>query len=202
MTREEEKELVLRAVNGDVPAFETLVRANEKIVYNLALRTLGSREDAEDASQEVFMKAYAGIAGFRSESRFSVWLYQITNNVCIDMLRRRRETVSLSRETEDGDEAELDLPDERFDPAVLTERREVRELVAGALRQLPDDARQIFLLREVAGQSYAEIAETLRIDIGTVKSRIFRARKRICALLSGNISGATSSEKSEGGVQI
>ena len=201
MTREEENELVRRSAGGDTQAFEALVTANEKNVYNLALRTLGSREDAEDAAQEVFMKAYAGIAGFRSESSFSVWLYQITNNVCIDMLRRRRKTVSLSRETEDG-EAELDLPDERFDPVALTERREVRELVGDALRQLPDDARQIFLLREVAGQSYAEIAETLQIDVGTVKSRIFRARKRICVLLSGNISGEASSERSEGGVQI
>ena len=193
--------LVVRAAKGDTAAFEEIVRANEKIVFNLALRSLGNREDAEDATQEVFMKAYAGLSSMRGESKLSVWLYRITNNVCIDMLRRRRETVSLSHETDDG-EAEFELPDERFDPVAITERRDLREQVSRALEQLPEDARRIFLLRELAGQSYAEIAETLQIDVGTVKSRIFRARKRICLLLGGNISEESSSKRSEGGVQI
>ncbi|MBE6913984.1 MAG: sigma-70 family RNA polymerase sigma factor [Ruminococcaceae bacterium] len=201
MTRQEEQKLVERAARGDTAAFEEIVRANEKMVYNLALRSLGNREDAEDAAQEVFMKAYAALATMRGDSKLSVWLYRITNNVCIDMLRRRRDTLSLSCETEDG-ESEFDLPDSRFDPAAIAERRDLREQVSRALAQLPDDARQIFLLRELAGQSYAEIAETLQIDIGTVKSRIFRARKRICLLLSGNISEESSSKRSEGGVQI
>lgn len=201
MTRQEEQKLVERAARGDTAAFEEIVRANEKMVYNLALRSLGNREDAEDAAQEVFMKAYAALATMRGDSKLSVWLYRITNNVCIDMLRRRRDTLSLSCETEDG-EIEFDLPDRRFDPAAIAERRDLREQVSRALAQLPDDARQIFLLRELAGQSYAEIAETLQIDIGTVKSRIFRARKRICLLLSGNISEESSSKRSEGGVQI
>lgn len=201
MTRQEEQKLVERAARGDTAAFEEIVRANEKMVYNLALRSLGNREDAEDAAQEVFMKAYAALATMRGDSKLSVWLYRITNNVCIDMLRRRRDTLSLSCETEDG-EIEFDLPDSRFDPAAIAERRDLREQVSRALAQLPDDARQIFLLRELAGQSYAEIAETLQIDIGTVKSRIFRARKRICLLLSGNISEESSSKRSEGGVQI
>lgn len=201
MTRQEEQKLVERAARGDTAAFEEIVRANEKMVYNLALRSLGNREDAEDAAQEVFMKAYAALATMRGDSKLSVWLYRITNNVCIDMLRRRRDTLSLSCETEDG-ESEFDLPDSRFDPAAIAERRDLREQVSRALAQLPDDARQIFLLRELAGQSYAEIAETLQIDIGTVKSRIFRARKRICLLLSGNISEESPSKRSEGGVQI
>ena len=147
------------------------------------------------------MKAYAGLSSMRGESKLSVWLYRITNNVCIDMLHRRRDTLSLSCETEDG-ESEFDLPDSRFDPAAIAERRDLREQVSRALAQLPDDARQIFLLRELAGQSYAEIAETLQIDVGTVKSRIFRARKRICLLLGGNISEESPSKRSEGGVQI
>ena len=176
MTREEERELLTRAQKGDSAAFEEIVRAHEATVFHLALRQLGNREDAEDAAQEVFLKAYTGLSSFRAESKLSVWLYRITSNVCTDFLRRRRETVSLSQENEDGEPLELELPDERFDPA-----------------------REILLLRELGGQSYEEIAATLEIDLGTVKSRIFRARKKLCALLEGNFSGDSASKEKKGG---
>lgn len=201
MTREEERALLQRAQRGDGAAFEEIVRANEAAVYHLALRRLGSREDAEDAAQEVFLKAYTSLQSFRGESKLSVWLYRITNNVCIDALRRRKETVSLSVEDADGEAAELEVPDERFDPAILAERSDLREQVGKALEMLPPDAREILLLRELGGQSYDEIAAALELDLGTVKSRIFRARKKLCALLAGNFSDAPSSKGSKGGVQ-
>ncbi len=201
MTKEEELDLLRRAQNGDGGAFEEIVRAHEKTVYHLALRQLGSREDAEDAAQEVFLKAFTALGSFRGDSRLSVWLYRITSNVCVDMLRRRRETVSLSVENEDGEPVELDLPDERFDPAELAERKDLREQVGKALSMLPDDAREILLLRELGGQRYDEIAQTLDLDIGTVKSRIFRARKKLCALLEGNFSDGFASKEGKGGVQ-
>ena len=200
MTREEELNILHRAQKGDGAAFEELVRAHEKTVYHLALRQLGSREDAEDAAQEVFLKAYTALGSFRGDSRVSVWLYRITNNVCVDMLRRRRETVSLSAVNDEGEPLELELPDERFDPAALAERKDLREHLGKALRQLPPDAREILLLRELGGQSYDEIAATLDLDLGTVKSRIFRARKKLCALL-GNFSGDSASKEGKGGVQ-
>lgn len=201
MTKEEELTLLRRAQRGDADAFEEIVRAHERTVYHLALRQLGSREDAEDAAQEVFLKAFTALGSFRGESRLSVWLYRITNNVCVDALRRRREALSLSAENEDGEPLELELPDERFDPAALAERKDLREQVGKALAQLPPDAREILLLRELGGQRYDEIAETLRLDIGTVKSRIFRARKKLCALLEGNFSEGCASKGTEGGVQ-
>ena len=201
MTKEEEQLLLRRARKGDGAAFEELVRANEATVYHLALRQLGSREDAEDAAQEVFLKAYTALGSFRGESRVSVWLYRITSNVCIDMLRRRRETVSLYAENEEGETLELELPDERFDPAALAERKDLREQVGKALALLPAEAREILLLRELGGQRYDEIAETLGLDIGTVKSRIFRARKKLCALLEGNFSEDAASKERKGGVQ-
>ena len=201
MTKEEELALLLRAQEGDGAAFEALVRAHEATVYHLALRQLGSREDAEDAAQEVFLKAYTSLKSFRGESRLSVWLYRITNNVCVDMLRRRRETVSLSIEDEDGEPMEMEIADARFDPAALAERKDLREQVGEALRQLPPDAREILLLRELGGQRYDEIAETLSLDIGTVKSRIFRARKKLCALLEGNFSADRASKEKKGGEQ-
>ena len=199
MTREEERELLSRAQKGDSAAFEDIVRAHEGTVYHLALRQLGSREDAEDAAQEVFLKAYTALASFRGDSRLSVWLYRITSNVCVDFLRRRRETVSLSQENEDGEPLELELPDARFDPVALTEQKDLREQIGKALQALPPDAREILLLRELGGQSYEEIADTLEIDLGTVKSRIFRARKKLCALLEGNFSGDSASKEKKGG---
>ena len=200
MTREDELSFLQKAKAGDVSAFEEIVRAHEKTVYNLALRQLGSPEDAEDAAQEVFLKAYTGLKSFRGESKLSVWLYRITCNVCTDALRKRKDAVSLSVETEDG-ELELDVPDGRFDPAELAERSELREQVGKSLEQLPADARKILLLRELGGQSYDEIAATLDLDMGTVKSRIFRARKKLCSLLQGNISDDAASKKEKGGVQ-
>jgi len=201
LTREEEQQLLDRARSGDMEAFEAIVRANEAAVYRLALSKLGSREDAEDASQEVFLKAYTALNGFRGDSRISVWLYRIASNVCLDFLRRRRDTVSLSAEDENGEPLELDLPDNRFDPVSLTERKDLNERISTAIDALPPDAREILLLRVVAEQSYDDIAESLQLDIGTVKSRIFRARKKLCALLDGNFSDARSSKKSEGGVR-
>ena len=201
MTREEELALLARAKAGDSRAFEEIVSAHEATVYHLALRQLGSREDAEDAAQEVFLKAWTGLASFRGDSKLSVWLYRITSNVCTDLLRRRKETVSLSTENEDGEAQELELPDERFDPAAIAERKDLREQVGKALNALPAEAREILALREIGGQSYEEIAKTLALDIGTVKSRIFRARKKLCALLDGNFSETAPSRRTKGGVQ-
>ena len=200
MDREREQLLLRKARSGDADAFEEIVRENEKTVYSLSLRHLGNPQDAEDAAQEVFLKAYSGLQRFRGDAKLSVWLYRITCNVCTDMLRRRKEIVSLSAEKEDGTPA-LELSDERFDPAAIAERSELREKVGEALTMLPEEARRILLLREIAGQSYEEIARTLELDMGTVKSRIFRARKRLCVLLQGNISDEAASKNAEGGVQ-
>lgn len=183
-------------------AFEEIVRAHEKVVYHMALQTLGNREDAEDAAQDVFLKAYTSLKSFRGDSKISVWLYRITNNVCIDMLRRRKDAVSLSGD--DGEEGgEVELPDDSCDPADLAQRRDLQERLAAALQHLPQDQREAFLMRAVAELSYDEIAQTLGLDLGTVKSRIFRARKKLCEILekNGNFSPSAASKKKEGGVK-
>ena len=202
MEREIELSILQRARKGDSAAFEEIVRAYEKTVYNLALRTLGNREDAEDAVQETFLKAYTALPGFRGESKLSVWLYRIASNVCTDALRRRRETVSLSAETEDG-EREVEIADLRFDPAAAAEKNALRTAVREAMNALPDASRRVLLLRELGGLSYDEIARTLEIDVGTVKSRIFRGRKKLCVLLAqnGNFFRFAASNSSEGGDQ-
>ena len=203
MTREEELALVRRVQNGDLDAFEELMRAHEKAVYNLALRMTGHPQDAEDMAQEAFLKAYRSLPEFRGESKFSVWLYRIVSNVCLDYLRRqsRRPAVSLTAEDEEGEETQWDIPDESASPERLLEQKLTREAVQKGLAQLPGEQRQILLLREIQGLSYEEIGQALDLEPGTVKSRIFRARKRLCAFLiaDGNIPDAYTSKATEGG---
>ena len=203
MTREEELALVRRVQGGELDAFEELVHAHEKTVYNLALRMTGNPQDAEDMAQEAFLKAYRSLPEFRGESKFSVWLYRIVSNVCLDHLRKqsRRPSSSLTMEDDDGEEQQFDVPDESASPEKLLEQKLTREAVQRGLNQLPDEQRQILLLRELRGLSYEEIGEALGLEAGTVKSRIFRARKRLCAFLlaDGNIPDQYTSNASKGG---
>ena len=190
-------------MDGDVNAFETLVREYEKNVYNIALRMVNNSEDASDMTQEAFIKAYNSLPNFRGDSKFSVWLYRIVSNVCLDFLRSksRKPTLSLSMEDDDGEETQLDIADESQSPELLLERSLTRDAVRRGLDALPPDYRQILLLREIQGLSYDEISLALDLEVGTVKSRIFRARKKLCAFLidDGNIPDLTSSGKSGGG---
>lgn len=203
MTREQEAAIVRKVLGGDANAFETLVLEYEKNVYNIALRMTGNSEDAADMTQEAFIKAYNSLQSFRGDSKFSVWLYRIVSNVCLDFLRskNRRPTVSLSVEDDDGEDTQLDVADESQSPELLLDRKLTRESVRRGLDSLPPDYRQILLLREIQGLSYDEIAQALGLGVGTVKSRIFRARKRLCNFLidDGNISDFSSSGKMKGG---
>lgn len=203
MTREQEYLIVQQVLKGDANAFEELVLEYEKKVYNVALRIVGNSEDAADMTQEAFIKAYNSLASFRGDSKFSVWLTRIVSNLCLDFLRSRsrRPTVSLSVEDDGGDDVQLDIADNSQSPEELLERSLTRESVRRGLQALPDDYREILLLREIQGLSYDEIAAALDIEVGTVKSRIFRGRKKLCDYLvkDGNIPEFVSSEKMRGG---
>lgn len=199
MTREQEAAVIQAVLDGDVNAYEALVKEYEKNVYNLALRMTGNSEDAADMAQEAFIKAYNSLTAFRGDSKFSVWLYRIVSNVCLDFLRSRsrKQTVSLSTENDDGEEVELDIADETHSPEQLLDRSLTRDAVRRGLAALPPDHREILLLREIQGLSYEEIADVLGLEAGTVKSRIFRARKKLCSFLikDGNIPEFVSSSK-------
>lgn len=201
MTREEEQNLIERVLRGDSDAFEPLVLENQQRVYSVALRITGNEADAWDAAQEAFLRAYRGLRDFRGESRFSTWLYKLAGSAAIDLIRRRKDAQFLSLH----DEAENvpDVPDERFSPETELEKKEVRENVQRALAALPADYRRILTLRELGGLSYEELAEELGLEPGTVKSRLSRARQKLCALLSrdGNFSAPTASKKEKGGVK-
>ena len=203
MTREQEYLIVQQVLEGNTNAFEELVLEYEKKVYNVALRILGNSEDAADMTQEAFIKAFNSLSGFRGDSKFSVWLTRIVSNLCLDFLRSRsrRPTVSLSVEDDEGDDVQLDIADVSQSPELLLERSLTRESVRRGLKALPEDYREILLLREIQGLSYDEIAAALNIEVGTVKSRIFRGRKKLCDYLikDGNIPDFASSGKTRGG---
>ena len=188
MTRSEEMALVTHILEGDADAFEQIVEENEKRVYNLALKMLSNDNDALDISQEAFLKAYLGLKSFRGECRLSVWIYRLTYNLCIDFIRKKARTpaISLVFTGEDGQEGEIELPDLRHMPEDELLKRETLRAVNAAINDLGDEHREVLLLREVAGMSYIEIAETLSLSEGTVKSRLSRARESLVKKLVRN----------------
>lgn len=199
MTAEDEARLIKEAQKGREAAFEKLVIEHQNRVYSLALKVCGNREDALDVSQDVFLKAYTNLPSFRGDCLFSAWLYRLTYNASIDHLRKKHgTTVSLTGE--DGDPAH-DIPDGRPLPEEEVERRELRAAVRSAVLLLPDDKREILIMREFSGMNYNDIAAALSLDIGTVKSRISRARAALAEILSkkGTFYGVFPSKGSEGG---
>lgn len=180
-----EQELVQRAKRGDQAAFEQLVRDNEKRIYNLVLRMVGNPEDALDLSQEAFLNAWKGLSSFKGDSSFSTWLYRLASNACLDFLRskKRRQNTTVSPLSLDDEEAPPLPADERHQPQELLERKERAQALHRALDALPDHHRQVLVMRELSGLSYQEISDVLELDMGTVKSRLTRARLALKKIL-------------------
>lgn len=203
LTHDEEMQIIGSVLAGDTNAFEALVEDQKKTVYNLALRMLGNEEDAYDISQEAFLKAYTNLSNFRGDCKFSSWLYKLTTNLCLDFIRKRNrhKVIPLTFEDDDGNSEYLEIPDDTFAPEIQTEQKQLRESVRAGLNQLPEQQREILVLREIGGLRYDEISRQLNIEEGTVKSRIFRARKKLCEILQkdGNISEVLPSKKLERG---
>ncbi|MEZ8220602.1 RNA polymerase, sigma-24 subunit, RpoE [Candidatus Fervidibacteria bacterium JGI MDM2 JNZ-1-D12] len=174
--RQSDEALVLKAKRGDAGAFDLLIERHYKRIYKLTFQMLGNPEDAADATQETFVKAFEQLRRFRGDSSFSTWLHRIAINTCRDMMRRNR-SIAFSQLQPENEHTD-------FDPATLTEpnadeilmERERAELVWLALRQLSEEARQILILCDMQGFSYAEVAAILNLPEGTVKSRLHRAR--------------------------
>lgn len=183
----DEKELVSLCQQGDVEAFEQLISGYERKVINAAYGMLGNREDAYDIAQEVFIKVFNNIGKFNGQSSFSTWLYKVTSNVCLDELRKRKrrisDAISLTPD-QDSDFAEVQVADAGAGPQELAERTETQAMVRDAIASLPDDYKAVIVLRELQGLDYQQIAETLSCSLGTVKSRISRARVMLREKLS------------------
>lgn len=177
--KEMEKLLVAKSKKGNLDAFEELISAYERKAYNIAYRMMGNEEDAKDMAQEAFIKIYKSIQNFREESSFSTWLYRIVTNVCLDELRKRKKDklvpLELSIETEKGT-AIVELSAERETPEDIYERVEKRHLIQNTISSLGEDYKTVIILRDIQGFGYEEIATMLNCSLGTIKSRINRAR--------------------------
>lgn len=167
---EREQNLVRQAAVGDRKAFATLVREHQTRVYHFIRRLLGDADEAADLTQETFLRAYQALPGWRPEARFQTWLLRIARNATLDVLRqrRRRADEALDEQTEPADPA----------PSQAQQLQSARnlQLLERVLARLPHEQREILLLREVEGLSYDDLAATLLINPGTVKSRLARAR--------------------------
>lgn len=191
----QESKWLAAAREGDQDAFGELVRHYEKRVLALTLRMCRNPEDAAEAAQEAFLAAWQGLGGFRGDSAFSTWLYRLASNACVDLLRREgryRGNASL-----DDEELNLDVPAPLPTPQEEAERRELGERIEAGLQALPPEYRAVLVLREIQQLRYDEIARVLSLDVGTVKSRISRGRKRLRSFLleDGNFLPAASSKR-------
>jgi len=179
--------VLTRAAGGDREAFGRLVEEHKRAVYGLCLRLLTDAEEARDAAQEAFVRAYASLETFDLSQPFAPWVLRIARNHCLDLLRRRipsRARVELDAEGEDG--ARRDLPDpsaERADDAL--ERAQTRVTLEAAVAALPPNYREVIQLFHVEQMSYKEIAATLGVPIGTVMTWLHRARSRLRSTLEG-----------------
>jgi RNA polymerase sigma-70 factor, ECF subfamily len=184
-----EQALIARVQGGESDLFYELVRPYERRVYAAALAILRNETDAEDVAQEAVLKAFANIARFRAEARFSTWLIQITVNEAL--MRRRRERIVVMegiddrRNEEESDYAPRDFADWREIPSEALERKEVRQKLAEALAMLDRKYREVFVLRDMEQLNIQETAEALGISVASVKTRLLRARLMLRDLLAG-----------------
>ncbi len=176
---EADRHLIRLASEGSQQAFEELVRKYRGLIYNLIYRMVGNREETEDLVQETFVKAFRSLKSFNEEFAFSTWLYKIATNHTIDLLRKKRlQLLSLDEpvRTHEG-EMTREYPDENFNPERAFITSESTNIIFGAIEALPEKYRTIIRLRHKEDKSYEEISQILRIPIGTVKARLFRARE-------------------------
>jgi RNA polymerase sigma-70 factor (ECF subfamily) len=176
----EDTELVNACLAGDGRAFEELVARYQVRLLNFVYRTIGDRDRAEDLVQEVFIRVYRHLGRFDQGKKFSTWIYTIASNLAKNELRNRSRSPlvlfqAISAKFEDEDRP-LQFEDEGSRPDDLFRKRHLREAVEAAVQQLPAHHREVFVLRELEGKSYEEIAEITGVNLGTVKSRLNRAR--------------------------
>lgn len=176
---DDDKILIQNALAGDQSAFKGLMDRYRLAIFHIVLKIVREKEAANDLVQETFMKAFSSLATYRSEYKFSTWLYRIAANSAIDFLRKQRiKTLSLDSPPDSvNGPVDIEVPDESYNPEKDLEERERRVSINEAIDSLPEKYRIVIMYRHKDDKSYEEIAEALSIPIGTVKARIFRARE-------------------------
>ena len=187
----DELKLIKKAQKGDVSAFEQIINRYQSVVYSVSYRYAENQDDASDMAQEIFLKVFRTINSFQFKSRLSTWIYRVATNTCLDLLKKRRNSLSESAYSYDvgyedlgGNQNFAEVEDTRFMPDKKAEEAETKDVINRAIRRLPDDYRTAVILRDIRGLSYEEIADITDCSVGTVKSRISRARKNLREILS------------------
>jgi len=187
-SRREDERLVARCQAGEREAFDELVARHQDRIYNLCFWMLHDRDEAADAAQDAFVRAFRALPNFRGESAFSTWLHRIAVNVSLDAsARRKKAPQSLSSVgSDDDDKPALDPADSSPGPAEIAARRERRQLVRAALAELQEHHRVVLVLFDIEGRTYEEAAERLELPMGTIKSRLNRARAALRVALEAH----------------
>ncbi len=179
MLQDNETALIEQALRGSQKAYEVLTERHRQAVYHVIYKIVRDKETAHDLVQDTFMKAFSSLASYRSEFRFSTWLYKIAANCSIDYLRKKKiNAMSLDQQlqTKDGTVG-IEVADYSYHPGQELERKEQRFSIEEAIDSLPDKYKEVIIYRHKDDKSYEEIADLLNIPVGTVKARIFRARE-------------------------
>jgi RNA polymerase sigma-70 factor (ECF subfamily) len=176
----DDEELIKEFLADNVRAFDRLVMKHQSMVLNLCFRIIGDYDEANDCAQETFIKVYNNLNKFRFQSSFSTWLYRIAINTCRNRLasagnRMRKKTVRIDNPS-DLDGETIDINDCSFNPVTVFEKKEESRLIYKAVLDLPEELRVLVVLRDLEGKSYEDIADVTGVNLGTVKSRLARAR--------------------------
>ncbi len=179
-----DEELVELAQQGSRPAFASIIDRHRASVFNMALRIVGNREDAEEAAQDAFIRAFRALASFRQDAKFSTWLYRIAVNVSLTKARQSQlDVTSIDATMDDEDSAPLQIPDRALKPDEHIEQSQFQEQVRTMIAELPPKYSAVITMYHIQSLSYDEIAETLDLPIGTVKAHLFRARNALKKLV-------------------
>ena len=184
--KDKDHELIAGFVSGNEAAFDELVRRHSTKAYQIAFGLLGNKPDAEEIVQDAFVKVYRNLKKFRGDSSFTTWLYRIVTNLSRNKYhwrRRRGADVNLSMSSnygnDDGNQLDIDIPDHSLEPSRELENKEIGMNLATALKKLPEKLREVIILRHIEDMSYAEMADLLQCELGTIKSRLARAREQL-----------------------
>lgn len=186
-------QLIKAFLQDDKDAFDQLILLRQRMVFNLCYRLLGNYEDADDCAQEVFIKVYRSLKRFRFESNFSTWLYRITINTCrnklnsLDFRLRFKKMRLNNNKPAENVPGSIEIGDDTYSPDSSLKRKEISELIQAAVNKLPAPQKMVVVLRDMEGRSYEEIVEITGFKLGTVKSKLSRARQELREILRGRV---------------